>query len=158
MIELQALFDDAEAEEFDYENSDSGVLPKDVYKDLKSKLKVSKLDQKLVKQIQVHENLVNELKQLKKETKALEERKLELVEKARLQIAPEQAKKLILNRWEQTLYSTYNAYLKQYLQAFIAAIENLYSKYNVTLKQIEAERDAEKIILNRFLKELGYDE
>lgn len=158
MIELQALFDEAEAEDFDYENSDTGIFPKAVYKELKAKLKVNKHNQELIQQIQQHDKLVEELKQLKKETKALEERKTELVEQARLQIDPEMAKDLILKRWEQTLYTTFNSYLKQYLQAFIAAIENLYTKYSITLKQLEAERNTEKLILDQFLKELGYDE
>lgn len=157
-LELQSWFDEAEEEDFDYENSENGILPKAIYKDLKASLKSNKDNLELQQQIKTHEDLVSELKQLKKETKALEERKTELVEKAREQIDPEQAKNLILNRWEQTLYATYNTYLKQYLQAFIAAIENLHTKYSVTLKQLEAERDAEKQVLDLFLKELGYDE
>lgn len=158
MVELQSLFDEAEEEDFDYENSDNGILPKAVYKELKTQLKTNKHNQELNQQIQQHDKLVEELKQLKKETKALEERKTELVEQARQQINPDQAQQLIITRWERTLYTTYHAYLKQYLQSFIAAIENLYSKYTVTLKQLETERDAEKLVLDQFLKELGYDE
>lgn len=158
MVELQSLFDEAEEEDFDYENSDNGILPKAVYKELKAQLKTNKHNQELNQQIQQHDKLVEELKQLKKETKALEERKTELVEQARQQINPDQAQQLIITRWERTLYTTYYTYLKQYLQSFIAAIENLYSKYTVTLKQLETERDAEKLVLDQFLKELGYDE
>jgi len=158
MLELQALFDEAEEEDFDYENSENGILPKALHKELKAQLKANKHNQELNQQVQQHDKFVEELKQLKKETKALEERKTELVEQARQQIEPEQAKNLILNRWEQTLYRTYNAYLKQYLQSFIASIENLYTKYSVTLKQLEVERNTEKLVLDQFLKELGYDE
>jgi type I restriction enzyme M protein len=158
MLELQALFDEAEEEDFDHENSENGILPKALHKELKAQLKANKHNQELNQQVQRHDKFVEELKQLKKETKALEERKTELVEQARQQIEPEQAKNLILNRWEQTLYSTYNAYLKQYLQSFIAAIENLYTKYSVTIKQLEVERNTEKLVLDQFLKELGYDE
>lgn len=158
MVELQSLFDEAEEEDFDYENSENGILPKAVHKELKAQLKMNKHNQELNQQIQQHDKLVEELKQLKKETKALEERKTELVEQARQQINPDQAQQLIITRWERTLYTTYHAYLKQYLQSFIAAIENLYSKYTVTLKQLETERDAEKLVLDQFLKELGYDE
>ncbi len=158
MLKLQALFDEAEEEDFDYENSENGILPKALHKELKAQLKTNKHNQELNQQVQQHDKFIEELKQLKKETKALEERKTELVEQARQQIEPEQAKNLILNRWEQTLYRTYNAYLKQYLQSFIAAIENLYTKYSVTLKQLEVERNTEKLVLDQFLKELGYDE
>ncbi len=158
MVELQSLFDEAEEEDFDYENSENGILPKAVYKELKAQLKMNKHNQELNQQIQQHDKLVEELKQLKKETKALEERKTELVEQARQQINPDQAQQLIITRWERTLYTTFHTYLKQYLQSFIAAIENLYSKYTVTLKQLETERDTEKLILDQFLKELGYDE
>lgn len=158
MVELQSLFDEAEEEDFDYENSENGILPKAVYKELKAQLKTNKHNQELNQQVQQHDKFVEELKQLKKETKALEERKTELVEQARQQINPDQAQQLIITRWERTLYTTYYTYLKQYLQSFIAAIENLYSKYTVTLKQLETERDAEKLVLDQFLKELGYDE
>jgi type I restriction enzyme M protein len=39
----------------------------------------------------------------------------------------------------------------------VAAIENLWSKYAVTARQIEAERDQAAEALKAFLVELGYE-
>jgi type I restriction enzyme M protein len=39
----------------------------------------------------------------------------------------------------------------------VAAIENLWRKYAVTAKQIEAQRDAAAAALQGFLVELGYE-
>lgn len=47
--------------------------------------------------------------------------------------------------------------LRQYQRAFIAAVENLWSKYALTTKQILAERDRETSQLDAFLTELGYN-
>lgn len=42
-------------------------------------------------------------------------------------------------------------------RACIKAIENLWSKYAVTAKTIESERDAASDKLQAFFKELGYE-
>jgi len=52
---------------------------------------------------------------------------------------------------------TYRAYLRADQRACVAAIENLWSKYAVTAKAIEAERVAASEQLQGFLKVLGYD-
>ena len=49
------------------------------------------------------------------------------------------------------------SYLRQYQRAFIAGVENLWTKYAVTAKQIIADRDKESAQLNAYLKELGYE-
>jgi type I restriction enzyme M protein len=51
--------------------------------------------------------------------------------------------KLILARFKRLLTEQFDGYLRQYQRAFIAAVENLWSKYAVTTKQILAERDRE---------------
>ena len=42
-------------------------------------------------------------------------------------------------------------------RAFVAAVENLWAKYSVTIKSILKDRDHEAGQLNAFLKELGYE-
>jgi type I restriction enzyme M protein len=54
------------------------------------------------------------------------------------------------------LFDSYRHYLRADQRACIAAIENLWSKYAVTAKQIEAERDEAAQALQAFLVELGY--
>jgi type I restriction-modification system DNA methylase subunit len=65
--------------------------------------------------------------------------------------------KLILARFKRLLTEQFDGYLRQYQRAFIAAVENLWSKYAVTTKQILAERDRETSQLDAFLTELGYN-
>ena len=43
-------------------------------------------------------------------------------------------------------------------QAVVSAVESWWSKYRVTLRDIEGERDAAKGRLDGFLEELGYVE
>ncbi|WMJ74105.1 class I SAM-dependent DNA methyltransferase [Cytophagaceae bacterium ABcell3] len=157
IAELEALFAEAEGEDYDYEESESGVLSKKDLKNLKDKLKKDKNNKKLQEQIEKHEALAKELKHLKTEVKALDKRKAELVEVARQKISKEEAEELILARWKNTLLDTFDGYLKQHVQAFVAAVENLYGKYSITLKQLETERDEEKAMLDKFLMELGYE-
>jgi len=53
--------------------------------------------------------------------------------------------------------NTYQAYLRADQRVCIKAIENLWGKYAVTAKEIEAERDAASQQLQGFLVELGYE-
>lgn len=171
MAELQALFDEADSEDYDPDDSESGILSKESLKQLKADTKTGKrtksplfdsdTDDVLVSEpadrVARHEALVKELKNLKFEAKAMEKRTQELVDAARLTITPAEAEQLILARWERTLYGTIDGYLKQYRQGFVASIENLYGKYSVTLKSLLTEREAENQVLNQFLIELGYE-
>jgi type I restriction enzyme M protein len=72
------------------------------------------------------------------------------------QITEEQAKELILKK----LFNTANNELLRYLnfekRALISALENLWDKYSVPLKDIEKERNVTLEKLNNYLKELKY--
>jgi len=107
-------------------------------------------------QLERHAALAEELRELKAGVKQAEKRMDELVAKAREGIGEEEAKRLILVRFRSILIERYDGYLQQYLRGCVAAVENLWSKYAVTLKTILAQRDAEAAKLDRFLVELGY--
>ena len=53
--------------------------------------------------------------------------------------------------------NTYQAYLQADQRACIKRIENLWDKYAITARTIEAERDAASKQLKEFLVELGYE-
>ena len=108
-------------------------------------------------QLARHVALDDELKMLKAHIREVEKQKETLIASARAKITEAEAKKLILARFKRLLTEQFDGYLRQYQRAFIAAIENLWSKYAVTTKQILAERDREAAQLNAFLKELGYE-
>jgi type I restriction enzyme M protein len=104
-----------------------------------------------------HTELENELKESRKIIKQIKDRKQALVDEARLTITPEEAKELILKRWNRTLHQTINGYLQAHSRHLLQSIENLWEKYTTTLNSILEERKKETQLLNSFLKELGYE-
>ena len=176
LAELQALFAAAGEEDFE-DTDDTGVLPADEVKALKASLKEAKSTMKLAKrdsafgnwqshqrevvriegQLARHKALEDEAKILKTAIKSTESKKYELVEQARLKIGKDDARKVIVERLGKVLFDSYRQYLRADQRSCIAAIENLWSKYAVTAKQIEAERDDAAKALQAFLMELGYE-
>ena len=107
-------------------------------------------------QIARHVALEDELKTCTHDIRVIERRRDDLVDQAREKISPDEARKLILSRWHRTLADTVSAYLELRLRDLIAAVENIYGKYTVTLGDILGEREAAAAKLDGFLKELGY--
>lgn len=114
---------------------------------------VADIDSKL----EAHTELDKELKALKAGIREAEKKKDKLVEQARAKITQEEAKELILQRFKRELDSEYSAYIRAYLQGLTKAIENLWDKYAVTMKEVLMERDQVAGELDGFLKELGYE-
>ena len=113
--------------------------------------------QAIDQQLERHSALDAELKKLKANIRETEKQKDELVAAARGKIGEDDAKVLILERFQRMLTEQFDGYLRQYQRAFIADVENLWQKYAVTTKQILAERDREAAQLTTFLMELGYE-
>lgn len=109
------------------------------------------------KRIAKHTALEEELKQCKKIIKEIKDKKQNLVEQARLLITPEEAKELILKRWQSILHQTINGYLQTHSRQLLIAIEHLHSKYTTPLHSILEARETETQLLNTFLMELGYE-
>jgi type I restriction enzyme M protein len=173
---LQALF--AAADEEDFEDSDeTGVLPsvevkalKDQLKDINTHAKLAKKEgQKeewaaltneaaaIEKRLFTHKSLEDEAKALKAALRSTEKKQDELVEAARAKISRDEARQVIVERLGRLLMESYQAYLRADQRACIAVIENLWNKYAVTAKEIEAGRDAASKQLQGFLVELGYE-
>lgn len=104
-----------------------------------------------------HKILENEVKALKAAVKSTQAKKDELVEQARRRIGKDEARQVIVERLGQVLFDSYRQYLRADQRACIAAIENLWRKYAVTARQIEAERDEAAEALQAFMVELGYE-
>ena len=176
LAELQALF--AAADEEDFEDAEeTGVLPADEVKKIRGELKDLNTRAKLARKegskaewtallaeagavenrLAAHKALEQEAKSLKAGLRITEKKQDELVEAARARISRDEARQVIVERLGRLLLDTYRAYLRADQRACVAAIENLWSKYAVTAKEIEAERDAASEQLRKFLEELGYD-
>ncbi len=166
IAEIEAAIAEVEAlEEGEFEESESGVLPKDVARDMKERLKEIKGSRSLVAKAEIKEieeaigrdaDIRKELRDLKSQIREIESRMEELVSASRQKIDPETAKQLILARWKRLLESTLTDYLKQPVRSLIASTEELYEKYNTTVREITVERDEAATELDKFLKELGY--
>lgn len=104
-----------------------------------------------------HTACEEELKLCKKKIKEIKDRKQLLVDRARLSITPEQAKELILKRWQKTLQETINGYLDAHQRTLLQNLENIWDKYNLPLYNILSAREKETTLLNKFLIELGYE-
>ena len=104
-----------------------------------------------------HKALEDEVRTLRSLIKTTEKSRDELVAQARLKISADQARQVIVARLRRLLLDSYRQYLRADQRACVAAIENLWRKYAVTARQIEAERDAAAKELQAFLVELGYE-
>lgn len=176
LAELQALF--AAADEEDFEDvDDCGVMPSDEVKSKKAELKAARGQAKLCKrdpglgdwtkyqfmaeqlegQLARHKLLEDEVKALRATIKGVENKRDELVARARLAISTDEARMVIVARLRRVLMETYEAYLRADQRACVKAIANLWSKYAVTARTIEAQRDAASAQLKAFLVELGYE-
>ena len=113
--------------------------------------------QSITQSLARHKVLEDEVKALKATIKGTENKRDELVESAREKITNDEAREVIVGRLKQTLLNTYQAYLRADQRACINAIENLWSKYAVTSKTLEADRDTASEELQAFMVELGYE-
>jgi len=176
LAELQALFAAADEEDFEG-NDETGVLPSDEVKALKAELKELNTRAKLAKKegkkdewvaltnevvaiekrLASHKALEDEAKALKAAIRSTDKKQEELVEAARAKISRNQARQVIVERLGRLLLESYCSYLRADQRACVAAIENLWNKYAVMAKEIEAERDAASQQLREFLVELGYE-
>jgi len=104
-----------------------------------------------------HKGLEDEAKAQKAIIKGNEKKRDELVASARDKISNDEARTVIIERLRQVLMNTYQAYLQADQRACVKGIENLWDKYAITARTIEAERDAASKQLEEFLVELGYE-
>ncbi len=175
IAELTALFAAADEEDYEDEN-ETGILPGNQVKELKTTLKQLKGEAKLAKRdpnlgdyqayekeaaaveakLQRHKALEDEAKQLKADLRATEKKQDELVAAARERIDRDEARRVLIERLHRQLIQTYESYLRADQRACLAALENLYDKYAVTAADIEQRREAATAKLKGFLEELGY--
>lgn len=186
IAELQALFDAVKPEEgveeeevdlstYDFVD-DQPVLPKAVVDALKARKKelaaelralkktnptyrqelaaeVEQLSELLTK----HVSMEDELKAAKQTVKNVEKRRDELVDAAREKITDTEAEQLILNRWMRTLATSYESRLQAYRNALVQRVELLWSKYAVTLDELNSQRRDKADLVSKLMGEFGYE-
>jgi type I restriction enzyme M protein len=107
-------------------------------------------------QIAHHVELENELKDCRKKIREIEVSKEALADKAREQISDDDARRLIIARWLNSLRDNINVYLEAHARGLQQRVELIYDKYSVTLSALIDDRDKATEELNGYLKELGY--
>lgn len=187
ITELQAMFDAAKPEEGEEEEEvdlstyefldDQPVLPKAVADALKARKKEISVELKSIKKggspeqlnalqselalveglLAKHADAEDELKQAKATVKGIEKKRDELVDAARAKISDAEAERLILNRWMRTLATAFEDRLKAYRDALIQRVEALWSKYAVTLDELNMLRKDKAEVVARLLREFGYE-
>jgi type I restriction enzyme M protein len=97
-----------------------------------------------------------DLRTRRTELRALQGELLERLEAARAALEPEAAQSLVLGIERERLEAELARYAAARRQEAVAAVENWWDKYHVSLREIEAERDMAVARLGGFVEELGY--
>jgi len=100
--------------------------------------------------------LKKKLSAAKRKVKALHKGFSERLEAAQGEVDGDEAEGLVLGILKGDLRRELDRRVVAHRQAVVAAVEGWWSKYRVTLRDIEGERDNAKAKLDGFLKELGY--
>lgn len=96
------------------------------------------------------------LAKAKKQQKAMKQQLVTTLNTARVALTPEEEQTLVLKLWRQDLAGQLDGYVVAHRRKLIAALENWWDKYAVSLAQIEAQRDEAAVKLAAYLKDLGY--
>ncbi len=97
-----------------------------------------------------------ELADLKKQLKAKKESFTAHINTAVDRLTPEAAAELLLSILHNDMLAIVERYVSTQRKQIVAAFENWWDKYRVTLTEIEGKRDAAAQALRGFLKGLGY--
>jgi hypothetical protein len=129
------------------------ALIKDLKTNNQDSIKEAEKLEALLKDIEKKEK---EQKDINKQIKQINDNLVKAVEEKRNSISEEEAKELILDKFYQTIKQHLERYLNAQKRELIKIFENLWDKYKVSLKELEAARDLEVKKLNEFLEKLGY--
>ncbi|MHC5936214.1 hypothetical protein [Nostoc sp.] len=107
-------------------------------------------------QLEPYKKIVQQLKEAKAELKTLKNELVKRLSAARAALSNEDCQDLVLAIFKDGLIAELERYVTAHRQQVIAAVENWWDKYRVTLQDIETKRDAAAKKLNEFLQDLGY--
>jgi type I restriction enzyme M protein len=103
-----------------------------------------------------YNEILEKLKEAKKKYKELQRRFMERLRGARERLTETECVTLVLEILKGKLTGYLESYVSAHRQEVIAAVENWWDKYKVTLKQIEQERDKDSKNLSELVGGLGY--
>jgi type I restriction enzyme M protein len=100
--------------------------------------------------------LKKDLTAVKQQQKALQQEFITKLGKTRAELTAAEEQKLVLRLTKNDLTAHLDSYVTIHRQWIVAALENWWNKYAVSLRQIEKEYDDAVAKLTAFLQELGY--
>ena len=100
--------------------------------------------------------LRKEQREARRRLRALQDEFLDRLDTARLRLEPADAQALVLEIERERLEEELDRYVTARRQQVVAAVENWWDKYHVSLREIEAEREATVGRLDEFVGDLGY--
>jgi type I restriction enzyme M protein len=110
----------------------------------------------LEKELQPYVEITNQLKEAKKWFKELQKKFIKRLHEAREALSDDECRDLVLDILNEKLTGHLESYVTAHRQEVIAAVENWWDKYRVTLRDIEGERRDAIDKLSEFMGELGY--
>ena len=100
--------------------------------------------------------LRQKLNALRREMKAMQGELLNRLEAARLALEPKAAENLVLTTERERLEAQLDRYVTASRRQVVAAVENWWDKYSISLGEIETNRNAVMSQFERFAGDLGY--
>jgi type I restriction enzyme M protein len=104
-----------------------------------------------------YNEILEKLKEAKKKYKELQRRFIERLREARERLTETECVTLVLEILKGKLKGYLESYVSAHRQEVIAAVENWWNKYKVTLKEIEKRRDETSEALSLMLNRIGYE-
>jgi type I restriction enzyme M protein len=136
--------DDTTELEQELANVQSKVLP--------IEKEIGEIEQKL----QPYKDIVENLKSARKRLRELKDALVQELEAASAALSEEEAQILVLDLFQTDLLTQLQRYVSEHRQLVIAAVENWWDKYQVTLGEIEQEEEKVNRELGEMLRGLGY--
>ncbi|MDJ0737765.1 MAG: hypothetical protein QNJ47_27535 [Nostocaceae cyanobacterium] len=140
----QKLGDDTTLLEQELANLQSELQP--------TERKIAAIEEKL----QPYRKIGEKLKEARKKLRDLKAALLEELETASKNLSESEAQVLVLKLFENDLLAQLERYVTEHRQMVIAAVENWWDKYKVTLGEIAKEEEEVNRELDELLKGLGY--
>ena len=112
--------------------------------------------ERLEAEVAPYKAIKSQLTAAKRELKALKKDFADRMEEAQSEVDGERAEALVLEILADDLRRELDRRVAGHRQEVVTAVETWWGKYQVTLRDIELERETTKDRLDGFLKELGY--
>jgi len=153
---VEAAMEEARGNHFDLADDPlvTGLIPDYLDELEQARQDIVRLEQE--KELQPYVEITNQLKEAKKRFKELQKKFIKRLHEAREALSNDDCRDLVLDILNEKLTGHLNNYVTAHRQEVIAAVENWWDKYRVTLRDIEGERN--KIVENLMscTDELGY--